>query len=190
MVICLGPFCIPIWNLLFLILGLLGPVYNFFFGNNSSRNQERISEEKGKIKTSSGDKSRNHNENLIRECIHNSEIYELSDENDWELCKKIGKDLNLPIVLDFYADWCGPCKRISPKYHQLCKKYKGIFLKANCDNLDKFSSEMGVTSLPTFYTWTLSSENECYSLLNTLKMADSDFLEKLLVNSNFSPIDD
>ncbi|KAH8742142.1 thioredoxin domain containing protein [Cryptosporidium ryanae] len=189
MVICLGPFCIPLWNLLFLILGFLGPVYNLFFNNNSTKKQEEVSKAKGKIRTDSIDRDTDNSEKSLRECVNNSQVYELSDENEWEMCKKVGKELNLPIILDFYADWCGPCKRISPKYHQLCKKYKGIFIKVNCDDLNDFSNEMDVTSLPTFYTWILSKDGECYCLSNSLKTANPDLLEDLLINSKFTPFE-
>jgi len=47
--------------------------------------------------------------------------------------KKAG---NLPVVIDFYTDWCGPCKVIAPEYEKWSKTYekKHIFLKVNADD--------------------------------------------------------
>jgi thioredoxin 1 len=57
----------------------------------------------------------------------------------------------LPCVIDFYADWCGPCRRVSPILEQLAKDYAGkiMFYKVNTDNEQVLSNSLGITSLPT-----------------------------------------
>ena len=58
----------------------------------------------------------------------------------------------LPIVLDVYATWCGPCLQMMPIVEELAKeqgnKYK--FLKLNVDESRELAIQYGVTSIPTF----------------------------------------
>jgi thioredoxin len=56
-----------------------------------------------------------------------------------------------PSVIDFYADWCGPCKRVSPLLEELAKQYNGkiVFYKVNTDNETILSGSLGISSLPT-----------------------------------------
>ncbi len=55
-----------------------------------------------------------------------------------------------PAVLDFYADWCGPCRKLSPKIVKLAEKYKGQidFYKVNVDNEGELARIFGVRSIP------------------------------------------
>lgn len=67
-----------------------------------------------------------------------------------ELDEELKKE-NL-LVLDFYADWCGPCKSLSPILDELDKEYPNVdFLKINVNNLDLFPEEYKVSSLPTIF---------------------------------------
>lgn len=56
-----------------------------------------------------------------------------------------------PVLVDFYADWCGPCKKLSPVVESLAKKYDGkvIFLKLNVDHSPKTSELYSVQAIPT-----------------------------------------
>ena len=55
------------------------------------------------------------------------------------------------VVIDFYADWCSPCKRIAPDYERLSLQYTNIvFLKVNVDNSPDISGKYNVRSMPTF----------------------------------------
>ena len=58
------------------------------------------------------------------------------------------------VVVDFYADWCGPCKAIAPKYIELAKQHTIpnylAFAKVNVDNVQALAQEYGVTAMPTF----------------------------------------
>ncbi|PVZ12794.1 thioredoxin family protein [Porphyromonas loveana] len=55
-----------------------------------------------------------------------------------------------PAIIDFYADWCGPCRSLSPKLEQVAKKYAGklTVYKVNVDNEKELASLFGVRSIP------------------------------------------
>lgn len=57
----------------------------------------------------------------------------------------------LPCVVDFYADWCRPCKIVAPIMEELAKEYKGkvIFYRVNVDNEGPVSQAFGIQSIPS-----------------------------------------
>ena len=57
-----------------------------------------------------------------------------------------------PCVIDFYADWCGPCRITSPILEELAKEYKGKIdvYKVNVDNERELSQVFGISGIPAF----------------------------------------
>ncbi len=57
----------------------------------------------------------------------------------------------LPVLVDFYADWCGPCKMIAPVISQLAEEYEGKFTigKLNVDQNGTTAQQYRVMSIPT-----------------------------------------
>ena len=54
------------------------------------------------------------------------------------------------VVIDFYADWCGPCKKLSPEFARLSTEYDSItFLKVNTDEAEELAKHYDVSALPT-----------------------------------------
>jgi putative thioredoxin len=71
--------------------------------------------------------------------------------NDSEFEEKvIEKSKEMPVVVDFYADWCGPCKMLAPIMEKLEKDYEGkaIFVKLNTDNNPLTSQKYGISGIP------------------------------------------
>jgi thioredoxin 1 len=55
------------------------------------------------------------------------------------------------VIVDFFANWCGPCKRIAPVFEELAQKVPEItFLKVNVDDSEALSSAFDIEALPTF----------------------------------------
>lgn len=55
-------------------------------------------------------------------------------------------------LIDFYADWCGPCKMMAPVVEELSEEYgdKAVFGKVNVDENPSLAQKYGVMSIPTF----------------------------------------
>ena len=71
----------------------------------------------------------------------------LNDSNYEEEISKSGK----PVLVDFWAPWCGPCKTIGPIIEELAETYKdrAVIAKLNVDESRNAASNYGVRSIPT-----------------------------------------
>ena len=61
------------------------------------------------------------------------------------------KSGNLPLVVDFWATWCGPCRMIAPIIEKLAEKYDGKIVVGKCDveENDELAAEFGIRNIPT-----------------------------------------
>jgi thioredoxin 1 len=71
---------------------------------------------------------------------------EITDSNFNEIVSK-----NKTVLIDFWAEWCGPCRMIAPMIEELAGKYNGkaIVGKLDVDNNQESSVKFGVRSIPT-----------------------------------------
>ena len=70
----------------------------------------------------------------------------ITSENFEELKKG-----RLPLVVDFWAEWCGPCKMIGPVISQLAEEYDGKMVvgKCNVEDCEDIAMELGIRNIPT-----------------------------------------
>jgi thioredoxin 1 len=73
-------------------------------------------------------------------------IFDYESESEW---KYKGE---LPAIIDFYADWCGPCKSVAPVLEELSNEYEGKvnIYKLDTDKEAELSAVFGIQSIPTF----------------------------------------
>jgi len=75
--------------------------------------------------------------------------FEILELNDTNFDKAITG--NIPVIVDFWATWCGPCQFMLPIFTRLAKKYKTIrFARINVDDAQGVSQRYGVYAIPTF----------------------------------------
>jgi thioredoxin 1 len=58
---------------------------------------------------------------------------------------------DLPVIVDFWAPWCGPCKMVAPTLDKIAKEFAGkvIVAKVNTDNDSEWANKFGVQGIPT-----------------------------------------
>ena len=82
----------------------------------------------------------------VNKIVNDTPIIELSSHDfDKEKIK------NKLLLVDFWAEWCGPCKSMHPIFTRMAKKYKSVrFARVNVDNAQDIAMRYGVQSIPTF----------------------------------------
>jgi len=72
-------------------------------------------------------------------------VYDFENEKEWKFKGSV------PAIIDFYADWCGPCKMVGPVLEKLSAEYEGKLniYKVNTEHEQELSSAFGISSIPS-----------------------------------------
>ena len=72
-------------------------------------------------------------------------VFDFANQSTWNY------EGNLPCVIDFYADWCAPCKMVAPIMEELSQEYEGrvIFYKVNTQVEQGLAAAFGIQSIPS-----------------------------------------
>jgi thioredoxin len=72
-------------------------------------------------------------------------VYDFQANTEWKF------EGDLPAIVDFYADWCGPCKMVSPILDQIAQEYAGKVhvYKINTDEEQELAQAFGIQSIPS-----------------------------------------
>jgi len=83
-------------------------------------------------------------ENMTKE-IFLEKVFNFEKNKEWDFKGEI------PVLIDFYADWCGPCKMLAPVLEELSKEYEGkvIIYKVDTEAEQELSAAFGVRSIPS-----------------------------------------
>ncbi len=75
-----------------------------------------------------------------------NKVFNYETEKEWKY------EGPLPAIIDFYADWCGPCKMVAPILEELSTEYEGkiVIYKVDTEAEMELASVFGIQSIPTF----------------------------------------
>ena len=77
--------------------------------------------------------------------LFKSEVFDCTTEKEWKFKGK------LPAIIDFYADWCGPCKMVAPILEDLSEEYKDkiVIYKVDTEVEQELSAAFQIRSIPS-----------------------------------------
>jgi len=127
-------------NILILSFGLIILLSNCSANSQDKTKSNTDSQEKADVKTNTSGKVIAMTNETFKQKVCNYDV-----NTEWKF------EGDKPVIIDFYADWCGPCRQLSPRVEEIAKEYAGkiIVYKVNTDDENLLAQNMGISSLPT-----------------------------------------
>jgi thioredoxin 1 len=102
----------------------------------------------------------------LTETTFKQKVHDFDKNKTW---KYMGKT---PAIVDFYADWCGPCRYVSPFLEELATKYgkKLVVYKVNTDNNPRVAKAFNISGIPSFIFITAKGEHKM--MVGAMEKAD------------------
>ena len=103
------------------------------------------------VPMSSEDAAKNSAKEFLKQVEEDLIIDEITKVEEWTT--KVMEVTDVPIILDFYAEWCAPCKKLTPLLEKVTQEHEGKFklIKINIDNLPNIATALQVKTIPTLF---------------------------------------
>uniref|UniRef100_A0A7S2ISI8 Thioredoxin domain-containing protein n=1 Tax=Haptolina brevifila TaxID=156173 RepID=A0A7S2ISI8_9EUKA len=186
--ICIGPVCIPWTAVMPIVLWLARPIwkrlplevqdavrlrYASFNDWMQATLWDRIGwKAKPKPKKDDGDGLAPVASGELLEAMQKGVVIGLHSEAAWNEALQLTVDADLTLIVDFTAEWCGPCQQIKPRFAELAREHKGsaLFVKVDVDELEEVAQAAEIMAMPTFHFYKKGTKADSMSGANNEKL--------------------
>jgi len=114
--------------------------------------------------------------------LFKTEVFDYTQSEEWNY------QGDVPAIIDFYADWCGPCKMVAPVLEELSKEYEGKIkiYKIDTEAEQELSSVFGIRSIPSILFVPTGGKQPMMQAGALPKNALKDIIEKELLSIEIS----